>query len=81
MLRALTEARASALLQEEEHSVVASTVVNAAVTAAACVVGGIARVLVAQITTRALLRRARIQEDGRTARIHALGERYLAGTG
>lgn len=51
-----------------------STVVSAAVTAAACVVGGVARVLLARNTTQALLRRARIEEEGRTARINALGE-------
>lgn len=59
---------------EEEHSVVDGTVVSAAATVAACSVGGIARVLVARITTRALLRRTRIEEEGRTARISALGE-------
>lgn len=59
---------------EEEHSVVDSTVVSAAVTLVACTIGGVARVLVARITTRALLRRARIEEEGRTARINALRE-------
>lgn len=51
-----------------------STVVSAAMTVAACSAGGIARVLVARITARALLWRARIEEQGRTARINALGE-------
>lgn len=51
-----------------------STVVSAAVTIAACVAGCAARVLMARITTRALLGRARIEEEGRTARINALGQ-------
>ncbi|WP_030933733.1 MULTISPECIES: hypothetical protein [unclassified Streptomyces] len=51
-----------------------STVVSAAMTVAACAVGGVARVLVARITTQTLLRRVRIEEEGRTARINALGE-------
>lgn len=51
-----------------------STVAGAAVTVAACVAGVIARVLVVQITPRALPRRTRIEEEGRTARINAVGE-------
>jgi hypothetical protein len=51
-----------------------STVVTAAVTVAACAAGGIVRVLVTRITARALLTSARIEEEGRTARINALGE-------
>ncbi|GAA3919513.1 hypothetical protein GCM10023084_82080 [Streptomyces lacrimifluminis] len=51
-----------------------STVASAAVTVAACVAGVIARVVVVQITPRALPRRTRIEEEGRTARINALGE-------
>lgn len=50
------------------------TLVSAAATVAACAAGCIARVLTARITTRALLSRARIEEEGRTARITALGQ-------
>ena len=60
--------------KKEEHSVVDSTVVSAAVAAAVCVAGCVARLLRARITTRALLGKARIEEEGRTARIRALGQ-------
>lgn len=51
-----------------------STVVSAAATVAACAAGCAARVVMARIGIRALLSKARIEEEGRTARINALGE-------
>ena len=51
-----------------------SSVVSAAVTVAACVAGCVARVLMARITTGAMVRKARIEEEACTARINALGE-------
>lgn len=51
-----------------------STVVSVAATVAACVAGCAARVLMARISTRALLGKTRIEEEGRTARINALGK-------
>ncbi|MFE7113995.1 hypothetical protein ACFU99_01015 [Streptomyces sp. NPDC057654] len=47
-----------------------STLLSTAATVAAC----IARLLTVRITTQALLGRARIEEEGRTARITALGQ-------
>ncbi|MDH6554072.1 hypothetical protein M2164_008473 [Streptomyces sp. SAI-208] len=51
-----------------------SAVVSAAVTVAACAAGCATRVLMARITTGALVRTARIEEEARTARINALAE-------
>ncbi|WP_197287699.1 hypothetical protein [Streptomyces apocyni] len=50
------------------------TVVSAVAHPTGCAAGCATRVLMARITTRALLGKARIEEEGRTARINALGQ-------